>query len=520
MDLKYGDQSFRFKYPQEVPHIMPIKAPFANINHMDIVILIRQEKKYKKIAKGEINIYPKYWMNEKFRFEKLIYLELYERKTKDLEHVTSILKTYVNKGQIYLKSQLYDPLLDEAPKLNARGIFENLNTSSKAQKTSNMTKILKTNLRQVPVVKDRVKEVKTEKYRSNTELEKELLKDIKTGKEVEKEDLYEDIIEAPVLKEEFFDGCSNVSISVIDGKEENRIEIENMDIGIENLLDKLREIAENNIDELIPNDPEQLKSFIEEYSNKINILSQTYFRNLKTLSEINNGLKFQAKDFYEKYKETKKNFTIERRDLKKKMLAVDTQIAANVEENKQIYNNLDDMRNEVHYFKSRIGAEDDNVYREEDFQVMLGIINSVKRQGVDVFEGLDDREIDELKLVLNRYQRELELSENDASKKLESVINDLYLNKKKIRNIAVSETDDPETFKFDDKTVSIYLEGDVLKVREKGYYDFEEWITYHFGRYRAKGKKLVKTSSNTKSLKTKKPNTVTSKNVKAFGKAR
>jgi hypothetical protein len=479
---------------------MAIKSPFAVINNMSIVVLIRLEKKYKKVAKGGINIYPKYWMNEKFKFEKMIYLDLYERRTRELEHTTSILKTYANKGQIYLKSQLYDPLLDEAPKLNPRGIFENLATYTTVQKTTAMNKVLKTNLRAVPIVKDQVKEIKTEKYRSNTELEKELLKEIKQGKEVEVEDLYEDIVEEPVKKDEFFDGCSNISISVIDGAEENRIEIENMNIGIDLLLDKLREIAENRLDELIPQDPEQLKPFIEEYSNKINTLSQTYFRNIKTLSEINNGLKFQAKDFYEKYKEIKKNFTIERRDLKKKMLAVDTQIIANIEENTQIHSKLDDIRNEVHYFKSRVGAEDDSVYREEDYQVMLGIINSVKRQGVDVFEGLENREIDELSIVLNRFQRELELLENEVSKKLEIVINDLYLNRKKIRNIAVSETDEPETFKFEDRTVAIYLDGDVLKVREKGYLDFEEWVVHHFGRHRPKGGKGVKTNTTTRNF--------------------
>lgn len=519
--MKYGENQYRFKYPQDVPHIMAIKAPFNTINNMEIVVLIRLEKKYKRVAKGGINIYPKYWINEKFRFEKMVYLDLFERHLNDLSHTTSILKAYANKGQVYLKAQLYDPLLDEAPKLNPRGIFDNLATYTTAQRGNAMTKILKTNLKNVPIVKDRVKEIKTEKYRSNTELENELLRDIKSGKVQDTGDLYEDIVEEPVKKEEYFDGCSNVSISVIDGYEDYRVDIENMNIGIDTLLEKLREIAENRLDELIPEDPEQLKVFIEEYANKINTISQTYFRNLKTLSEINNGLKFQAKDFYEKYKELKKNFTIERRDLKAKMLAVDSQVAANIDENKQINIKLEDIRNEVHYFKSRVGAEDDSVYREEDYQVMLSIINNIKRQGGDIYEGLDDREIDEINEVLARFQRDLELQDNEISKKLEVIINDLYLNRKQIRNINVAETEEPDTYKFDDRTISVFIEGDILKVREKGFADFEEWIVHYFGRLKTKkpvAKVATKGSVTSKNVKPKKQSTVTRTKAKGLGK--
>ncbi len=502
---------------------MPIKAPFNTINNMEVVVLIRLDKKYKKVAKGGINIYPKYWINEKFRFEKMVYLDLFERHLNELSHTTSILKAYANKGQIYLKAQLYDPLLDEAPKLNPRGIFDSLATYTTVQKGNALTKILKTNLKQVPIVKDGIKEIKTEKYRSNTELENELLRDIKSGKVQDNGDLYEDIIEEAVKKEEFFDGSSNVSISVIDGYEEYRLEIENMNIGIDTLLEKLREIAESRIDELIPQDPEQMKVFIEEYANKINTISQTYFRNLKTLSEINNGLKFQAKDFYEKYKELKKNFTIERRDLKAKMLAVDTQVAANIDENKQIHIKLDDIRNEVHYFKSRVGAEDDSVYREEDYQVMLSIINNIRRQGGDIYEGLNEREIEEINEVLARFQRDIELQESEVSKKLEVIINDLYLNRKKIRNVNVAETEEPETYKFDDRAVSVYVEGDVLKVREKGFTDFEEWIIHYFGRLKTKkpvGKVGSKPTATKKNVQAKKQPTVTSTKTKASGKAK
>jgi len=507
IDLKLGENQYRFKYPQEVPHIIPIMDPLEQVTEMSILVLQRLDKKYKKVGKGEIKILPKQLMNEKFSFQTLVYLELLEKKISERNPTTDILKAYGNKGQIYLKVQLFDIVLDDLPKLAGKpggkgpakkGAKDGKAPSKPAAKKSAQDAIvtmLKDNVELVSITKEGVQNVKSEKYKDFTSKENNLLRDIKKGNIHENDDLYEDIIEEEVIKEEFPDQCSNVSVSVIDGIDENRMEIENMNIGIDIILDMVRDKTYRRLDEFIPQDPEEMKLFIEEYANKVGVISQSYFRNLKTLSEINNGLKFQAKDFYEKYKELKKNFTLERRDLKEKLIDLDKQTASNIEENNRLHSNLDDLRAEVQFFANEIGVEDDAIYREEDFQVMLSIINDVANAGNNVFEGLDKDEQADLQRILRRYRYDLAIVHEAIPHRLEVLINDLYLNKKIINSVSVSETDHPDIYKFDNMIVTLYVEDNMLKVKEKGYRNFEEWIVTNFPKLRTFSNLGIKNSA-------------------------
>ena len=46
----------------ELPHVMPIKDPFTrDKNIINLTILMRTGKKYKKIARAQLNFYKKYW---------------------------------------------------------------------------------------------------------------------------------------------------------------------------------------------------------------------------------------------------------------------------------------------------------------------------------------------------------------------------------------------------------------------------------------------------------------------------
>ena len=63
----------------ENPHIMPIKDPFTREkNVINMIIMIRIGKKYRKIAKAEINLYKKYFLTEKLGVDKWVHLELLE----------------------------------------------------------------------------------------------------------------------------------------------------------------------------------------------------------------------------------------------------------------------------------------------------------------------------------------------------------------------------------------------------------------------------------------------------------
>lgn len=502
MDLCYEDKHYRFKYPMEVPHIMPLLEPFTREkNTFTLTLMIRTGKKYRKIAKGEINLYKKYFLTEKLSVDKWVYLDLYETQLEQMGHNTNILKAVSNTGKIFMKAQLLDPLLEGEgngiPK--PKNIFDNLSIYTATTHASAMTQMLKNNLKNLPNLKDKAQANKTEKFRSVTEHGNEFLRSLKNKKGVIDEDLYEDIEEEPEKKkvDEFDDGLSDVSISIIDGTEEDHIEIDKMNLDIDNLVNKIKVVFENKIDSILPDDPIELKTFINNVTLQINNIAENYSQNLLTLTDINKRIKFQAKDYYERYKEAKRNFKRERRDLKNKNKMLEYETKMNIEENGKIHKNLNDVKNELSFFKNKVGIKDPLLNSDDDLLLMVEILSSVRGE-VDITAGLDEDQKASLEEILEKYRQEgpedelkknldnneIEITEenyiNDEEiiKKIEDIVNENFYNKK-ITNVKIDQISE-DTFKFNNKNVVLYIENDILKVREKGFNNFEEWIIQHF----------------------------------------
>jgi hypothetical protein len=504
----YENQKYRFKYPQDVPHIMPIQDPFNRENNkLLLTILLKTGKKYRKIAKGEINIYKKYFMTENLSVQKWVYLNLYENQLEQMGHSTNILKAVTNTGRIFLKAQLMDPLLEGGEGIpKQKNAFDSISVYTATTHASAMTKILKNNLKNISNTKDKASANKTEKYRSITEHSNDFLRSLKNKKNLTAEDIFEDIEEeekaALPQKEEFNDGLSDVSISIIDNQEDNReIDIEKMNFEIDELVSKIKVIFDNKIDEILPQDPEELKNFVKNFTSQIGNISENYSQNLLTLADINKRIKFQAKDYYERYKETKKVFKRERRELKQKSKQLESEVQTNNNDRIKLQNRLDEVKNELSFFKHKMGIVDGNSNTDEDFILLLEIINSLEVQNnAELFDGLDDGEREVMNSILSRYNlgkpdglneanlndgyheiQEQELENEDIIiSKIEDIVNENFKNKK-IHNIKIEQVND-DTFKFNDKNVTLYLVGETLKVREKGYETFEDWVLAHFGR--------------------------------------
>ena len=463
--------------------------------------MIRTGKKYRKVAKGEINFYKKYFLAEKLVVDKWVYLNLFETQLEQMGHNTNILKAVTNTGKIYMKAALLDPLIEDAnnalPK--AKSIFDHISIYTATTHASAMTQILKTNLKNMANTKDKIQSNKTDRLRSVTEHSNEFLRSLKNRKNVIDEDLYEDIEDEEPKKpkvEEFNDGLSDISISIIDGSEENHIEIDKMNLDIDNLVAKIKVIFDNKIDDILPKDPAELKSFIKSFSGQIDNITENYSQNLLTLNDINKRIKFQAKDYYERYKELKKTFKKERRDLRNKNKMLEHEHKVNVEDNSRIAVILEDVRGEVDFFKYKTGIKDSNLPKDDDLVLLVEILDSMKNSDIDITAGLDDTQKASLYEILDKY-RGGEQEESYADKngeiegedkfvndeiiisKIEDIVNENF-GKGKIINIKIDQVSD-DTFKFNDKNALLYVEGDVLRIREKGFAHFEEWILTHFG---------------------------------------
>jgi hypothetical protein len=196
IDLKYEDDHYRFKYPMDVPHIMPIKEPFTrNKNVISMIVMIRVGKKYRKIAKAEINFYKKYFLTEKLGVDKWVHLELLQTQLEQMGHNTNILKTVINTGKVYMKSQLIDPALAETSAMGNISLLDNISVYTSTTHASAITQILKNSLKNIPIVKDKTANTRTERYRSITEHTNEFLKNLKNRKNYTENELFEDIIE-------------------------------------------------------------------------------------------------------------------------------------------------------------------------------------------------------------------------------------------------------------------------------------------------------------------------------------
>ena len=117
--------------------------------------------------------------------------------------------------------------------------------------------------------------------------------------------------------------------------------------------------------------------------DQINSLQQNYNVNLTTLSDINKRIKFQAKNYFERYKELKHQFKKEREDFNLKNQVLENEVKSNIDENIKLQNAYSDLIN-----------KDDEVIAIAD------ILNSLKSEN-DIYVGLSENETEIL--VIYRF---------------------------------------------------------------------------------------------------------------------
>ena len=461
IDLSYEDKKFRFKYPQKMPLTIPLTTSFHRDKQIIMItIMITVGQKFKKVAKGEINIYKKYFIGDNMTTDKWVYLTLYQTQLENMGHNTDIIKAELNKGKIYMTLNLLQPISE---------------------------------YKDIAAVKEPIQSNKTERYRSVVENSNEFLKKIKGKKANEiMEDLYEDINKSS----EFSDGLSDLSISIIDMEEDKNGELDIRELVSDDYLNGLRELIQNG--DVLPDDVEKLKQLNEVLLTKYNELSKMYNETLSEYNAQNEELRQKAKKLYEEYKQIKKEVYKGRVALKKKKEELKKEIATNAESNKKVGDDISIIKTELRYFKNEIGLEkgkEEEVKENNDITVLSNVLKKVHNLGYDIFSGsgLTADEKTKLKHLLN-------LEENAENKEdfdeminhdfeegnkivglIENDVNDLYL-KKKIINVKIDQLD-AFTYNFEDQTkveeVTLKIVNEAL-VTSTGM-TFTDWLLEHFG---------------------------------------
>ena len=461
IDLSYEDKKFRFKYPQKMPLTIPLTTSFHRDKQIIMLtIMITVGQKYKKVAKGEINIYKKYFIGDNMTTDKWVYLTLYQTQLENMGHNTDIIKAELNKGKIYMTLNLLQPISE---------------------------------YKDMAAVKEPIQSNKTERYRSVVENSNEFLKKIKGKKANEiMEDLYEDINKSS----EFSDGLSDLSISIIDMDEDKEGELDIRELVNDDYLAGLRGLIERG--DVLPDDVDKLKQLNEVLLTKYNELSKMYNETLCEYKAQNEELKKKKKKLYEEYKQIKKEVYKGRVALKKKKEELKKEIATNSESNKKVGGDIANIKTELRYFKNEMGLEkgnDNEVKENSDITVLSNVLKKVHNLGYDIFSGsgLTADEKIKLKHLLNLEENE---ENNDAEfgdinynieegnkivGLIENDVNDLYL-KKKIINVKIDQLD-AFTYNFEDQTkskeVTLKIVNEAL-VTSTGM-TFTDWLLENFG---------------------------------------
>ena len=461
IDLSYEDKKFRFKYPQKMPLTIPLTTSFHRDKQIIMLtIMITVGQKYKKVAKGEINIYKKYFIGDNMTTDKWVYLTLYQTQLENMGHNTDIIKAELNKGKIYMTLNLLQPISE---------------------------------YKDMAAVKEPIQSNKTERYRSVVENSNEFLKKIKGKKANEiMEDLYEDINKSS----EFSDGLSDLSISIIDMDEDKEGELDIRELVNDDYLAGLRGLIERG--DVLPDDVDKLKQLNEVLLTKYNELSKMYNETLCEYKAQNEELRQKAKKLYEEYKQIKKEVYKGRVALKKKKEELKKEIATNSESNKKVGGDIANIKTELRYFKNEMGLEkgnDNEVKENSDITVLSNVLKKVHNLGYDIFSGsgLTADEKIKLKHLLNLEENE---ENNDAEfgdindnieegnkivGLIENDVNDLYL-KKKIINVKIDQLD-AFTYNFEDQTkskeVTLKIVNEAL-VTSTGM-TFTDWLLENFG---------------------------------------
>ena len=253
--------------------------------------MIEIGKKYKKIAKGDLKLLTKYFLEGKNIYENWINIKPFQRQLENLGVQSDLIKDELNSGKIYATIELKEP-------------------SSDFQKKT-MLYPLKENPPEIP-------------------------------------------------KNQFDDNLSDVSISIVETKEEDRDGLELEQFIEYEYIEGLKLLLQNDYKNILPNDFVKLKQLNEILYGKFIDLSNAYNETLYSLASINEEIRQQAKKYYDEYKLLKKDVYNGRIDLKKQNDQLQLEIQNNNQENVNIKQDIEKYISDKKKFKTQLGINDDD----------------------------------------------------------------------------------------------------------------------------------------------------------------
>jgi len=414
IDLNFDDDVMRLEYPMKSPVSFTLGEKFLQEKLIfNFIIMNALGNKYKKIAKGEIELQSKYFLEKKTIFEKWIYMTPFQSQIDELDINNNSAKDEINSGKINVKIELQENLEEYKTKLL---LYQKDNQNVNNNENNNSIR---------------------KNYNFN-------LKDNENNRNVQ-----------------FDDNLSDVSISILDVKEEDRKGLDLEQLIDDDYIENLKQIIEDNYQQILPKDPIKLKQMNESLYKKFINLSNTYNEVLYSLATTGEEIREETKKFYDDYKLLKKDIYNGRVELKKQNYQLKREIEANNQENKTLKQEIENYKTEKKILKNKLGLEDTKKTENPDIEILSETLKKLNDMGIDIFvgSGLSEEDKNLVKNMLNinvnddenkkelgtdnEYEGDDDIKEdlelgNQIVALIEKDVNDLYL-RKKIEQVKIDQ---------------------------------------------------------------------------------
>ena len=394
----------RLTYPMQEPISLTLGEKFLQEKIIfNFIIMIELGNKYKKIAKGDIELASKYFLGEKNIFEKWIYVRPFNTQIENFGIQADLLKNELNNGKIFVKIELQESLEEYKTKIL---LYQKDNQVSGTSPND---------------------------YNKNIQ------------------GFNKDLHENEMNKNQFDDNLSDVSISILDVKEEDRNGLELDQLIEDDYIENLKQLIQNNYKTILPKDPIKLRQMNESLYKKFINLSNSYNEALYTLATTGEEIREETKKFYDDYKLLKKDIYNGRVELKKQNYQLKREIEANNQENKTLKQEIENYKTEKKILKTKLGLEDNKKIDNPDIEILSETLKKLNDMGIDIFvgSGLSEEDKSLVKNMLNiksnddenkkegsenEYEGEEDIKEdlelgNQIVSLIEKDVNDLYLRK-------------------------------------------------------------------------------------------
>ena len=375
IDINYDDEQIRFSYPMLEPINIILGKKFIEkgVIILNFVIMIEMGKKYKKIARGDLKLLTKYFLEGKNIYENWINIKPFIRQLENLGVQKDLLKNE-NNGKIYATIELKDPI---------------------------------------------------DEFKKRVEIfQKELEPNENNQKKIE-----------------FFDNLSDVSISILDNKEEDREGLELEQFIEYEYIEGLKLLLQNDYKNILPNDFVKLRQLNEILYGKYIDLSNAYNETLYSITSLNEEIRQQAKKYYEEYKLLKKDVYNGRIELKKQNEELQLEIKDNNQENINIKEDIDKYISEKKKFKNLLGIneeenKEEKINKTNEYDILINLLNNLSEKGYDLFKDINLTE-EEIKIIkdLNIKNKN---DKKESNKKEEKEMKDDYNNLENKENIDIN----------------------------------------------------------------------------------